>query len=241
MGVTDLGDADGMLFVFDAEGVHRFYMWQTPMPLDIAFFAADGTFVGSAEMEPCLEPTAAACERYAPTSRSCWPSRCRPVNSTTSASVPVPGSPAPDRTANDPGTEVPGVAQSRGLPPPLRPSDQPFAVERRVAEDRPAAGQQERLRRPSPAHRSKLPVWGSWPAGAARRAGSGPASPRVGARRRRRRVAHRCGCRRVHLDDHREAVTKPCVGRVDHPLSPSTNIQPGQSVGLPAPSTDAPG
>ncbi len=66
MEVTDLGGASGMLFVFDTEGVGRFYMWQTPMPLDIAFFAADGTFVGSAEMAPCLEPTAAACERYAP-------------------------------------------------------------------------------------------------------------------------------------------------------------------------------
>jgi uncharacterized membrane protein (UPF0127 family) len=66
MEVTDLGGADGMLFVFDDEGVHRFYMWQTPMPLDIAFFAADGTFVDSAVMEPCLEPSAADCARYAP-------------------------------------------------------------------------------------------------------------------------------------------------------------------------------
>ena len=66
MEVTDLGDADGMLFVFESEGLHRFYMWQTPMPLDIAFFAADGTFVASAAMEPCLEPSAASCERYAP-------------------------------------------------------------------------------------------------------------------------------------------------------------------------------
>jgi uncharacterized membrane protein (UPF0127 family) len=66
MEVTDLGGADGMLFVFDDASVHRFYMWQTPMPLDIAFFAADGTFVGSAAMEPCLEPSADVCVRYAP-------------------------------------------------------------------------------------------------------------------------------------------------------------------------------
>jgi uncharacterized protein len=66
MDVTDLGDADAMLFVFESEGRHRFYMWQTPMPLDIAFFAADGTLVGSAAMQPCLEPSAADCERYAP-------------------------------------------------------------------------------------------------------------------------------------------------------------------------------
>jgi uncharacterized membrane protein (UPF0127 family) len=66
MGVTDLGDAAGMLFVFDAPGLARFYMWQTPMPLDIAYFAADGTFVDSASMEPCLQPPADACARYAP-------------------------------------------------------------------------------------------------------------------------------------------------------------------------------
>jgi uncharacterized membrane protein (UPF0127 family) len=65
MGVTDLGAAVGMLFVFDAEGLARFYMWQTPMPLDIAFFAADGTFVDSASMEPCLSPPSDACTRYA--------------------------------------------------------------------------------------------------------------------------------------------------------------------------------
>ena len=66
MGVTDLGDAEGMLFVFEDEAVHRFYMWQTPMPLDIAFIAADGSVVGTAAMEPCLAPAADVCERYAP-------------------------------------------------------------------------------------------------------------------------------------------------------------------------------
>ena len=66
MGVTDLGAAAGMLFVFESEELHRFYMWQTPLPLDIAFLADDGTFVGSAEMEPCLQPSSATCERYAP-------------------------------------------------------------------------------------------------------------------------------------------------------------------------------
>jgi uncharacterized membrane protein (UPF0127 family) len=66
MGVTDLGEADAMLFVFESEALHRFYMWRTPMPLDIAFLGADGTLVGSAAMEPCLAPSAANCERYAP-------------------------------------------------------------------------------------------------------------------------------------------------------------------------------
>ena len=65
MKVTDLGDAVGMLFVFDSEGLAQFYMWQTPQPLDVAFFAADGTFVDSEAMEPCLQPPADACIRYA--------------------------------------------------------------------------------------------------------------------------------------------------------------------------------
>jgi uncharacterized membrane protein (UPF0127 family) len=72
MGVTDLGEAVGMLFVFEAEGLPRFYMWQTPMPLDIAFFAADGTFVDSASMEPCLQPPSDACARYAPAEPALW-------------------------------------------------------------------------------------------------------------------------------------------------------------------------
>ena len=32
----------------------------------IAFLDADGRFVDSAEMEPCLEPSSASCARYAP-------------------------------------------------------------------------------------------------------------------------------------------------------------------------------
>ena len=55
-----------MLFVFDSEGVARFYMWQTPMPLDIAFLDADGRFVDSAEMEPCLEPSSALVRALCP-------------------------------------------------------------------------------------------------------------------------------------------------------------------------------
>jgi uncharacterized membrane protein (UPF0127 family) len=66
MEVTDLGDAEGMLFVFEEERSPRFYMWQTPMALDIAFFAANGAFVDAASMDPCLEPPVSACARYSP-------------------------------------------------------------------------------------------------------------------------------------------------------------------------------
>ncbi len=54
MNVTDLGDVDGMLFVFDAPVQSGFWMKDTPMPLDIAFFAADGSLVDVLQMEPCL-------------------------------------------------------------------------------------------------------------------------------------------------------------------------------------------
>ena len=64
--VTDLGGADGMLFVFDAPAEYRFYMWQTPLPLDIFFFGADGHFIGSEAMEPCLDDSSTRCERFSP-------------------------------------------------------------------------------------------------------------------------------------------------------------------------------
>lgn len=65
MGVTDLGGADGMVFVYDGSASGRFWMRGTPMPLSIAFFAADGSFVSATDMEPCLTGPAAACRRYA--------------------------------------------------------------------------------------------------------------------------------------------------------------------------------
>ena len=43
----------GMLFVFPTPGTKSFWMRNTPLPLSIAFFDADGRFVSSADMEPC--------------------------------------------------------------------------------------------------------------------------------------------------------------------------------------------
>lgn len=63
MGVTDLGDLDGMLFVFEADTDSGFWMKNTLIPLDIAFFAADGTLVDLLTMEPC---TADPCPVYTP-------------------------------------------------------------------------------------------------------------------------------------------------------------------------------
>jgi len=54
MGVTDLGDLDGMLFVFAADTETPFWMKDTLIPLDVAFFGADGELVDLLRMEPCL-------------------------------------------------------------------------------------------------------------------------------------------------------------------------------------------
>jgi uncharacterized membrane protein (UPF0127 family) len=64
-GVTDLGDYDGMLFVYDADHDGPFTMSGTPLPLDIAWYAKDGTPVHRTTMKPCLEGTDATCPLYA--------------------------------------------------------------------------------------------------------------------------------------------------------------------------------
>ncbi len=64
MGVTDLGDAVGMAFVFDAPSEAAFVMIGTPTPLSIAWFDATGGHVSSLDMEPCVEEDPADCERY---------------------------------------------------------------------------------------------------------------------------------------------------------------------------------
>lgn len=61
MGVTDLGDLDGMLFVWQGDTTEAFWMKDTPMPLDIAFFTVGGGFVDRQTMDPCVEET---CELY---------------------------------------------------------------------------------------------------------------------------------------------------------------------------------
>jgi len=69
MGVTDLGDLDGMLFEWDELVTGSFWMKDTLIPLDIVFFDADGKPVGSASMTPCLE---APCARYGADGAYLW-------------------------------------------------------------------------------------------------------------------------------------------------------------------------
>ncbi|CAN5813769.1 hypothetical protein BH24ACT5_BH24ACT5_07400 [soil metagenome] len=66
MNVTDIGEADAMLFSFETEDIHEFYMWQTPMSLEIAYFDDDGRLVGSEEMTPCLADDSSRCLRFSP-------------------------------------------------------------------------------------------------------------------------------------------------------------------------------
>jgi hypothetical protein len=53
MFVEDLGDLNGMLFVFEQERTGAFWMKNTLIALDIVFFDDDGAFVGGLSMVPC--------------------------------------------------------------------------------------------------------------------------------------------------------------------------------------------
>ena len=56
MGITELGGLDGMVFVFPSDTETGFWMRDTPMALDIAFFDAAGRFVDAFTMDPCRGP-----------------------------------------------------------------------------------------------------------------------------------------------------------------------------------------
>ncbi len=55
MGVEELSPLDGMLFVFGNENVRSFWMKDTLIPLDVAFFDADGFLVSKTSMATCLD------------------------------------------------------------------------------------------------------------------------------------------------------------------------------------------
>lgn len=67
MFVTDpaLGGYDGMLFQFDEDGSGGFWMKNTRLPLSIAYVAADGSIVSTADMAPCPDGTE-RCPGYPP-------------------------------------------------------------------------------------------------------------------------------------------------------------------------------
>jgi uncharacterized membrane protein (UPF0127 family) len=55
MFVEDLSPLDGMLFVYERERLISHWMKNTLIPLDIAFFDAEGRFVSKTTMVPCLD------------------------------------------------------------------------------------------------------------------------------------------------------------------------------------------
>ncbi len=61
MFVTDLGGADGMVFVYPEPHTGAFWMKNTVTPLSIAFFDTAGTYLDAFDMEPC---TADPCPQY---------------------------------------------------------------------------------------------------------------------------------------------------------------------------------
>ncbi len=63
MNVTDLPEGAGMLFVFPDEKMGSFWMKDTLIPLDIAFFDANRRLVGALTMVPC---TSDPCATYSP-------------------------------------------------------------------------------------------------------------------------------------------------------------------------------
>lgn len=58
MEVRDLKGYVGMVFRFSGQSQAGFHMRNTPLPLSIAWFGADGTFVSAADMAPCEAGTA---------------------------------------------------------------------------------------------------------------------------------------------------------------------------------------
>ena len=55
MEVVDLGGYAGMLFVWEGDVSSSFYMRNTPTPLSIGWFDANGALVSTADMDPCAD------------------------------------------------------------------------------------------------------------------------------------------------------------------------------------------
>jgi uncharacterized membrane protein (UPF0127 family) len=64
MGVTDLGSAEGMAFVFERPTNGSFFMFQTVTPLSIGWFAPGGALVSTADMAPCGSDDSSQCDRF---------------------------------------------------------------------------------------------------------------------------------------------------------------------------------
>lgn len=75
MEVTDLGDLDGMVFVWDDAEPRAFTMRNTLIALDVAFFDADGRLIEVLSMVPCADEP---CPAYPSTGAVRWAVEARP-------------------------------------------------------------------------------------------------------------------------------------------------------------------
>ena len=64
MSRESLPEDQGMLFVFEQEGQHTFYMRNTLIPLSIAFIEGEGAIIEIEDMEPLTETLHSADEPY---------------------------------------------------------------------------------------------------------------------------------------------------------------------------------
>jgi uncharacterized membrane protein (UPF0127 family) len=65
MGMQNINENEGMLFVYERPGAYAFWMKNTLMPLDIIFVSSDMKIISIQNMEPCtMEP----CKIYPPPS-----------------------------------------------------------------------------------------------------------------------------------------------------------------------------
>jgi len=64
MNVDSMGDADGMVFAYDQPTSGAFWMKDTFLPLSIAFFGGDGSFIDTLDMSPCMSESDSDCRRY---------------------------------------------------------------------------------------------------------------------------------------------------------------------------------
>lgn len=62
----EIGDADGMLFVWDHDVDAGFFMYRTHVPLTIGWYRANGSPLDRADMRPCPAPDPRDCPVYRP-------------------------------------------------------------------------------------------------------------------------------------------------------------------------------
>ena len=65
-----LGENEGMLFVFDKESSHIFWMMNTSIPLDAIHISSNGSVVDIIQMEPCN--SLVLCKKYYPKAKAMY-------------------------------------------------------------------------------------------------------------------------------------------------------------------------